>query len=72
MVLRAVTYGPFPGGWPDAVEEDFARMAAAGFNALRLYEMPQLELLDSAWRHGLRVFGGLKWRHSADFFRAPA
>ena len=71
MVLRAVTYGPFPGGWPDAVEEDFARMAAAGFNALRLYEMPHLGLLDAAWRHGLRVLAGLKWRHSADFFRAP-
>lgn len=69
VVLRGVTYGPFPGGWADSFDEDFARMAAAGFNALRLYEMPDRRLLDAAWRHRLRVFGGLKWGHSADFFR---
>jgi len=71
VVLRAVTYGPFPGDRTATMDEDFARMAAAGFNALRLYDMPDRGLLDAAWRHGLRVLGGLKWRHGADFFRAP-
>ncbi|BCU76634.1 glycosyltransferase [Luteolibacter sp. LG18] len=69
--VRAVTYGPFPGGWPTVFEPDFARIAAAGFNALRLYQMPPAHLLDAALRHGLRVFGGLKWASSMDFFRRP-
>lgn len=69
--LRAVTYGPFPGGWPESFEPDFRRIAAAGFNALRLFEMPDRRLLDAAARHGLRVFGGLKWVQDTDFFRQP-
>ena len=69
--LRAVTYGPFPGGWPESFEPDFRRIAAAGFNALRLFEMPDRRLLDAAARHGLRVFGGLLWGQNADFFRRP-
>jgi GT2 family glycosyltransferase len=69
--LRAVTYGPFPGGWPEALDVDFGRVAAAGFNAVRIYEMPRRWLLDAAWRHGLRVFGGLEWEWHADFFRRP-
>jgi hypothetical protein len=69
--LRAVTYGPFPGGWPESFEPDFRRIVAAGFNALRLFEMPDRRLLDAAHRHCLRVFGGLKWGQDADFFRHP-
>jgi GT2 family glycosyltransferase len=70
--MHAVTYGPLPGGWPEDFEPDFSRMAAAGFNAIRLFEMPNRRLLDSAWRHGLRVFGGLAWQHNADFCQRPA
>ena len=70
--IAAVTYGPFPAGWPDAVDADFRRIAAAGFNAIRVFEMPGHEMLDSACRCGLRVFGGLKWSQHADFFRRPA
>ena len=69
--MCAVTYGPFPGGWPASFEPDFARITAAGFNSIRLYEMPDLRLLNAAAAHGLNVFGGLKWAQSADFFRAP-
>lgn len=69
--LHAVTYGPFPGGWPDSFEPDFRRIAAAGFNAVRLFEMADRRLLDAARQCGLRVFGGLKWGHNADFFRRP-
>lgn len=71
MRVAAVTYGPFPGGWPEDMGRDFARIAAAGFNAIRLFEMPGLELLDAAWRHGLRVFGGLMWGQNADFLGQP-
>lgn len=69
--MKAVAYGPFPGGWPKSFDTDFTRIREAGFNALRLYEMPARPLLDAAARHGLKVFGGLKWSQSADFFRDP-
>ncbi len=67
--MRAVTYGPFPGGWPEDFAPDFARIAAAGFNALRLYDMPDRRLLDAAFAHGLHVFGGLHWPQAVDFLR---
>ena len=67
--LHAVTYGPFPGGWADSFEPDFRRIAAAGFNAIRLFEMADRCLLDAARQCGLRVFSGLKWGQNADFFR---
>jgi GT2 family glycosyltransferase len=69
--MNAVTYGPLPGGWPQSFEADFSRMVAAGFNAIRLYDMPDTRLLNAAQQHGLKVFGGLKWGQSADFFQAP-
>jgi len=65
--VRAVTYGPFPGGWPADFTADFEKIAATGFNALRLYEMPERRLLDAALAHGLRVFGGLRWPQAMDF-----
>ncbi|WP_367870663.1 glycosyltransferase [Luteolibacter sp. Populi] len=69
IAVRAVTYGPFPGGWPQDFSPDFTRIAAAGFNALRLYEMPDRALLDAALAGGLRVFGGLRWPHAVDFLK---
>ncbi len=67
--LRAVTYGPFPSGWPADFTADFQRIAAAGFNALRLYEMPPRRLLDAALVRGLHVFGGLRWPQAVDFLK---
>ncbi len=67
--VRAVTYGPFPGGWPEDFAPDFAKIAATGFNALRLYEMPDRLLLDAASAHGLHVFGGLHWPQAVDFLK---
>ena len=69
--MNAVTYGPFPGGWPTSFEPDFTKMVETGFNAVRLYDLPDLRLLNSARDHGLKVFGGIKWGQSADFFREP-
>lgn len=69
--MNAVTYGPFPGGWPESFDADFSRMVGAGFNAIRLYDMPDTRLLEAAGEHGLKVFAGLKWGQSADFFGAP-
>ena len=67
--VQAVTYGPFPGGWPADLGRDFKRISAAGFNAIRLYEMPDRRLLDAALGAGLRVFGGLRWPQAVDFLR---
>src|SRR2546422_4183573 len=64
--VGGVTYGTFRPNedgdeYPavDIVERDFARMAACGVNAVRVYTVPPPWLLDSAWRHGLRVMVGL-------------
>lgn len=69
--MMAVTYGPFPGGWPEDFSKDFQRIAAAGFRAIRLYQMPDVRLLDAAHAAGLWVFGGLKWGQNADFVNHP-
>ncbi|WP_052573482.1 glycosyltransferase [Haloferula sp. BvORR071] len=69
IAVRAVTYGPFPGGFPEDFSPDFARIRVAGFNALRLYEMPSPALLDAALAAGLRVFGGLRWPQAVDFLK---
>lgn len=69
--MNAVTYGPFPGGWPESFAPDFTRMRAVGFNAIRLYELPDQRLLDAAAEHRLKVFGGLKWGQNADFSGCP-
>ncbi len=66
-----MTYGPFPGGWPRHLSEDFSQIAAAGFNAVRLYEMPSRVMLDAADACGLSVFAGLQWDQNVDFFRQP-
>src|SRR3989441_3228907 len=66
LYVRGVTYGTFRPNddgdeYPavDIVARDFARMAARGVNAVRVYTVPPPWLLDSAWRHGLRVMVGL-------------
>src|SRR4051794_21315052 len=53
--VRGVTYGPFAPmadgseyHTPALVRQDFAAMSAAGFNAVRLYTVPPLWLLDAA------------------------
>jgi GT2 family glycosyltransferase len=67
IYVKGVTYGAFR---PDdqgreyqdhrGIEADFARMAANGFNAVRIpHTSPPRSLLDAAMRHGLRVMVGL-------------
>lgn len=67
VFLRLVTYGPFPGGWPEDPGSDLRRIAAAGFHGLRLYEWPTIALLDAAAAAGLRVFAGHRWPQAVDF-----
>jgi glycosyltransferase involved in cell wall biosynthesis len=74
LYVRGVTYGTFV---PDehgnefpaleVVERDFARMAANGVNAVRVFTAPPRPLLDAAQRHGLRVMVGLSAERTVGF-----
>jgi GT2 family glycosyltransferase len=76
--IKGVTYGTFR---PDAdginypsrevVRRDFAAMAAAGINAVRVYTLPPRSLLDEAQRHGLYVMVGLPWEQHIAFLDLP-
>jgi GT2 family glycosyltransferase len=71
--LRGVTYGPFaPGadGQPydrARAAADFAQIAGAGINTLRLYTPPPPWLLDLAAEAGLRVMAGVAWEQHVAF-----
>jgi GT2 family glycosyltransferase len=76
--VKGVTYGTFrPDAnghpFPDAsrVDADFARMAEAGINAVRVYTPPPRSLLDAALRHGLKVMVGLPWEQHVAFLDEP-
>ena len=69
--LKAVTYGPFPPGNPLDPHVEFPRIAAAGFNAIRIYEAPSQALLDCAAAHDLMVIAGLHWPWTQDFISNP-
>jgi len=72
--VRGVTYGTFRprddgDDYPDeaTLQQDFAAMRSHGINAVRCYTVPPRRLLDSAWRHGLRVMVGLPWEQHVAF-----
>ena len=71
--VRGVTYGTFHPSdgcdYPDRsrVSADFAAMAAAGFNAVRVYSVPPEWLLDEALRHGLWIQVGIPWEQHVAF-----
>ncbi len=79
LYVKGVTYGAFA---PDAdgneywfhekIERDFAQMAAAGFNTVRIpHTTPPVTLLDAAARHGLRVMVGLSAEQYAGYLADP-
>lgn len=76
MFLKMVVYGPFPdsesvdGTWlpqRDEVARAFAQIAAHGFNAVRICEVPPLWVADEARAHGLRIWFGDEWSRHFDF-----
>lgn len=74
VLLKMVTYGPFPEPRPAAVSDDCEQMkkiAEAGFNAVRVYEEPHDAILDAALEAGLHVFVGLSWEYHRDFVSDP-
>jgi GT2 family glycosyltransferase len=74
LPLKGVTYGPFrpnragedvPG--PGQAMRDLQQIAAAGFNAIRVYTVPPRWLLDAAAHEGVRVLVGLPWEQHVAF-----
>lgn len=65
--LRTVTYGPFPPETGHQPERDFPRIREAGFDSVRVYALPDRELLDAAARHDLIVIATHAWAHGCDF-----
>ena len=68
LYVRGVTYGTFapnddgvPYPAADVVERDFARMASAGLNAVRVYTVPPRWLLDLADDYGLKLLIDIPW-----------
>ena len=75
VFLKMVTYGPFPEPRPEQLGselEEMEKIAAAGFNAVRIYEMPSAKFLDAAAKCGLWVFAGLCWEYGFDFVNHPS
>ena len=65
--LRTVTYGPFPENCGHHPEADFPRIRAAGFNSVRLYALPDRDLLDQAAQNDLLVIPTHAWGQGCDF-----
>lgn len=72
FLVKAVTYGPFPPARAPQPAIEFPRIAAAGFNTLRLYETPSRELLDLAVEHHLIVIPTIPWHWDSLFTENPA
>ncbi|HYZ42340.1 MAG TPA: glycoside hydrolase family 2 TIM barrel-domain containing protein, partial [Stellaceae bacterium] len=77
--IRGITYGPFATGSHGApfpehniVETDFALMAEAGINTVRVFTVPPGWLLDEAERAGLRLLVGLPWSQHIAFLDSAA
>lgn len=65
--LRTVTYGPFPKDCGHSPETDFPRIREAGFDSVRLYALPDRDLLDHAVKNELLVIATHAWGHDCDF-----
>lgn len=75
--VKGVTYGPFPpredGGArvflpsPERVRADFAQMADAGINTVRLYHAPPGWFLDECERAGLKAYVTVPWEQHVCF-----
>ena len=74
FLVRGASYGTFEPGplrtyLPplETIATDFAAMAHLGINTVRVYIPPSREVLDEAWRHGLRLMVGVPWAQHVAF-----
>jgi len=65
--LRTVTYGPFPDSSGHSPKKDFPKIRDAGFDSIRIYALPDRNILDHAVRNGLIVIATHAWGHGCDF-----
>jgi O-antigen biosynthesis protein len=77
--VKGVTYGPFPRGShgapfpePAVVDMDFALMARAGINTVRVFTVPPVWLFDAARQAGLKLLVGLPWSQHIAFLDSGA
>jgi glycosyltransferase involved in cell wall biosynthesis len=77
--IKGVTYGPFARGShgapfpePAIVDTDFALMAEAGINTVRVFTVPPAWLLDAAHEAGLKLLVGLPWSEHVAFLDSAA
>jgi O-antigen biosynthesis protein len=77
--VKGVTYGPFAPGshgapFPEraTVIRDFHLMTELGANALRVFTVPPLWLLDLAQEAGLKVLAGIPWSQHVTFLDSAA
>jgi hypothetical protein len=73
--VKGLTYGPFAPNSDgeflpnrQAVERDFAHIRKLGGNAIRVYHVPPVWLLDQALAHGIRVMIDVPWEKHRCFF----
>src|SRR6516162_9849147 len=66
--VRGVAYGAFPPNsqghqYPELpdVAKDFSQMREAGVNAILVYTVPPISLLDQAQEHGIGVIVTIQW-----------
>lgn len=64
---RGVSYGPFAPDSSRKMDVDFAHIARLGFNSVRLYEIPDQDMLDAAMKHGIKLVCGIPWAEHIDF-----
>ncbi|MEM6910821.1 MAG: glycosyltransferase [Verrucomicrobiota bacterium] len=74
--LRVVTYGPFPhregeSPFPDreTLANDFRRLKRFGFQAVRLYDLPNEAVLGELEAQGIYFFLGIPWTWQVDYRR---
>jgi O-antigen biosynthesis protein len=79
VTLRGITYGPFkPNLAGDSLpaepqlRSDLQHIASLGFNVVRLYEPPSVEMLEVCRELSLRLFVGISWTQHVDFLADPS
>ncbi len=77
--VKGVTYGPFAVGGhgapfpePAVVDKDFALMAEAAINTVRVFTVPPPWFFDAAERAGLKLLVGLPWSQHITFLDSAA
>lgn len=74
--MKGVSYGPFkpntrgePYPEDEQLRHDLEHLSKLGFNTVRLYELPTLQVIETASRLGLRLLVGIPWTDHVDFLR---